>query len=284
MRFPWHQGQPAPFETRLSDLFPERTPEEQIHSERRAELSSELSGELSSEELAGLALKRISGLREVPAVRLEALGRRGFARATPRPSMVALRWSLTTLATVLALNLAVAAALAGIDRFGPRISRLLATDHARLAEAEAGQAAHPSKAAPAPKAEDGLAKVGHILWVDRDPQQALAAFVAYLQNSPKAQPETAVLATEASVGSWDSDLAHAEGMRDASRCPEALHLFEKVLAATPESTDLRERAVYGRAQCLGQTGDTAGARAEFHRYLTSFPKGKFAAEARKALE
>ncbi len=272
MKFPWHRGQPAPFETRLTDLF----------SESSAEHSDQLPNELSDEELAGVALKRISGLRELPAARLEALGRRGFARSSPRPSMVALRWSLTTLATVLALNLAVAAALAGIDRFGPRISRLLAADHARLV-AEAGQPAHPSKAVPAAQPEDGLARVGHILWVDRDPQQALAAFVAYVQHSPKASPENAVLATEASVGSWDSDLTHAEGMREASRCPEALHLFEKVLAAAPESTDLRERAVYGRAQCLGQTGDTTGARAELHRYLSNFPKGKFAAEARKAL-
>jgi hypothetical protein len=275
MKFPWHRTQATPLETRLRDPFSESTSEEQVTSERRAELSPEL----SDEELAGLALHRISGLRELPAARLETLGRRGFARSTPKPSMVALRWSLTALATVLALNLAVAAALAGIDRFAPRISRLVAANQARLA-AEAGQPAHPAKAVATP---DGLAKVGHILWVDRDPQQALAAFVAYVQHSPKASPESAVLATEASVGSWDSDLAHAEGMRDASRCPEALHVFDKVLAASPESTDLRERAAYGRAQCLGQTGDAAGAKAELRRYLTSFPKGKYAAEARKAL-
>ena len=274
MKFLWHLGQPAPTEVRLRDILPEN-PE------------AELPSELSDEQLAGLALKRISGLRELPAARLEAIGRRGFARSTPRPSMVALRWSLTTLATVLALNLAVAAALAGIDRFGPRISQLLAADHARLA-AESSTPSHPSKAQPAP---DGLAKVGHLLWVERDPQQALAAFVAYL-HSPKASSDNAVLATEASLGSWDSELTHAEGMRDASRCSEALHVFDKVLAASPEapgatasavSNDQRERAVFGRAQCLGQTGDQAGAKAELHRYLTSFPKGKYAAEARKAL-
>jgi hypothetical protein len=272
MKLPWHRMQATPLETRLRDPFAENDPDGHVTSEQPGE-------ELSNEELAGLALHRISGLRELPAARLEALGRRGFARTTPRPSLVALRWSMTVLATVLALNFAVAAALAGIDRFGPRISRLLAADHARLA-AEAGQPAHPSQAVAA---QEGLAKVGHILWVDRDPQQALAAFVAYLHESPKASPESAVLATEASLGSWDSDLAHAEGMRDASRCPEALHLFEKVLAAGPQSADLRERAAYGRAQCLGQTGDAAGAKAELHRYLTSFPKGKHAAEARKAL-
>jgi TolA-binding protein len=233
-------------------------------------------------------LQRVSVLRELPAARLEAIGRRGFARSTPRPSTLALHWSLTTLATVLALNLAVAAALAGIDRFGPRVAQLLAADHSRLA-AETDQASHPVKAQPTPDkaqpTEDGLAKVGHLLWVERDPQQALAAFVAYVQHNPKAalSSDSAVLATEASVGNWDTELSHAEGMRDASRCPEALHVFEKVLAASPESTDLRERAVFGRAQCLIQTGDAAGAKAELHRYLTSFPKGKFASEARKTL-
>jgi Tetratricopeptide repeat len=277
MRFLWHPGQPAPIETRLRDLHADKRATTDGDSEHRPELSCEL----SNEELAGLALQRVSALRELPAARLEAIGRRGFARSTPRPSMVALRWSLATLGTVLALNLAVAAALAGIDRFGPRISQLLAGDHARLT-AETGPASHSTKALPT---EDGLAKVGHLLWVDRDPQQALAAFVAYVQHNPKASlsSDSAVLAKEAGVGNWDVELSHAEGMRDASRCPEALNVFEKVLAAGPESTDLRERAVYGRAQCLIQTGDAAGAKAELHRYLTSFPKGKFAPEARKAL-
>ena len=270
MRFLWHRQTP-PLETRLRDLFGE-------NSATAGGAQTTPAADLTDQELAGLALQRVSNLRELPAARLEAIGRRGFARSAPRPSMVALRWSLTTLATVLALNLAVAAALAGIDRFGPRISQLLAADHARLA---AGAAA-PSNSSKAQAPDEGLAKVGHLLWVERDPQQALAAFVAFVQHSPKAQAENAVLANEAGIGR-DSDLTRAEQMRDGDRCVEAVRVFEKVLAASPESTEVRERASFGRAQCLGQTGDAAGAKAELHRYLLSFPKGRFAADARRAL-
>ena len=47
---------------------------------------------------------------------------------------------------------------------------------------------------------------------------------------------------------------------------------------------LRERALYGRGMAQWRSGDRVRAREELKRYLTDFPQGRFANEARKVVE
>lgn len=69
----------------------------------------------------------------------------------------------------------------------------------------------------------------------------------------------------------------------AGRCVEAIADFGAALSATPRD-GLDDRALFGRAFCRARGGDRAGGRAELERYLSIFPKGSFAVEARHALE
>jgi tetratricopeptide (TPR) repeat protein len=69
----------------------------------------------------------------------------------------------------------------------------------------------------------------------------------------------------------------------ATSCHEAVTDFDRVLAESPPPA-LAERALHGRAACLTQTGDAAGAARDLREYLRRFPDGRFAAEARRLLE
>jgi tetratricopeptide (TPR) repeat protein len=69
----------------------------------------------------------------------------------------------------------------------------------------------------------------------------------------------------------------------AGRCAEALIDFGLALTSDERSDAAAERALYGRASCRARLGDAEGARADLTSYLTRFPSGRFAADARAAL-
>jgi hypothetical protein len=79
-------------------------------------------------------------------------------------------------------------------------------------------------------------------------------------------------------------LTRAELRASAARYADALADFDRLLApqgvAVP--ADL-ERALYGRAVCLGRLGEAARARADLAAYARQFPDGKHAAEVARLL-
>jgi len=77
--------------------------------------------------------------------------------------------------------------------------------------------------------------------------------------------------------------ARAELRAEQGRCAAALSDFDRLLARAGEHDAIVERALHGRASCRAQVGDVAGARADLESYLTRFPDGRFAAEARATL-
>jgi hypothetical protein len=158
--------------------------------------------------------------------------------------------------------------------------------------------------APAPEesgwiAESRLLKEAQRALHERnDPGAALKTLDAFGRQFPQS-----ALANEAALARVDADLAlgrrdaaldvlgalegggevprafelrllHGELLAEKGRCTEALPYFARELAS-PRS-DLRERALYGRALCTGN-------RADLTRYLEDFPSGRFAAAARAAL-
>jgi hypothetical protein len=66
------------------------------------------------------------------------------------------------------------------------------------------------------------------------------------------------------------------------RCGEAIPIFTSALA-DPQAGQSAERALYGRAHCRATLGEMDGSRSDLDRYLTLYPQGHFAAEARRAL-
>jgi hypothetical protein len=81
----------------------------------------------------------------------------------------------------------------------------------------------------------------------------------------------------------ESTVLRGELRASAGRCPEAVTDFGAALSATPRDA-LDDRALFGRAFCRARSGDRAGGRAELEHYLSTFPRGRFAVEARRALE
>ncbi|HEY2900031.1 MAG TPA: tetratricopeptide repeat protein [Polyangia bacterium] len=80
-------------------------------------------------------------------------------------------------------------------------------------------------------------------------------------------------------------LTRAELRASAGRYADALTDFDRLLAvaATTTSTD-GERALYGRAVCLGHLGQDDRARADLTTYQRRFPDGKHAAEVARLLQ
>ena len=74
----------------------------------------------------------------------------------------------------------------------------------------------------------------------------------------------------------------AELRASAGRCAAASADFDLLLKANRPLDAITERGLWGRASCRA-TADAAGARSDLEDYLTSFPGGRFAAEARAAL-
>jgi hypothetical protein len=77
--------------------------------------------------------------------------------------------------------------------------------------------------------------------------------------------------------------ARAELRAEQGRCAAAVADFDRLLARAAAHDAIVERALHGRASCRAQVGDVAGARADLETYLTRFPDGRFAAEARSML-
>jgi len=90
------------------------------------------------------------------------------------------------------------------------------------------------------------------------------------------------------VGPLDADLllTRAELRASAGRCPDAVADFTRALAqqGSQRTDGSRERALYGRAVCLGRLRQDDRARADLVNYLGHFPAGRFAFEARRLLE
>jgi tetratricopeptide (TPR) repeat protein len=78
-------------------------------------------------------------------------------------------------------------------------------------------------------------------------------------------------------------VARAELRADRGRRSAALRDFDRLLAAGGKADAVAERALFGRALCRQKAGDAAGARRDLETYLTTFPAGRFARQARAAL-
>jgi tetratricopeptide (TPR) repeat protein len=78
-------------------------------------------------------------------------------------------------------------------------------------------------------------------------------------------------------------LARGELLAKTGRCERAIEDFSDVLL-TAEQDAIVERALAGRATCLWRSGRAEEARRDLQRYVTSFPQGASAAEARRLLE
>jgi hypothetical protein len=77
-------------------------------------------------------------------------------------------------------------------------------------------------------------------------------------------------------------LLRAELRASAHRCADAVADFD---VALPRVTgDLRGRALYGRGVCRLALGAEADGRVDLAGYLEAFPRGRFADDARRALE
>jgi len=79
-------------------------------------------------------------------------------------------------------------------------------------------------------------------------------------------------------------VARAELRADKGRRTAALHDFDLLLLTGGKADSVTERALYGRATCRAKMGNGAGAHRDLETYLATFPEGRFAREARAALE
>ncbi|MEA2699581.1 MAG: hypothetical protein QOI66_3852 [Myxococcales bacterium] len=78
-------------------------------------------------------------------------------------------------------------------------------------------------------------------------------------------------------------LARGELLAKTGRCDRAVEDFSDVLL-TAEQDAIVERALAGRATCLWRSGRAQEARQDLQRYVTLFPQGASAAEARRLLQ
>jgi hypothetical protein len=176
----------------------------------------------------------------------------------------------------------------------------------------APESARPRVAAPAPEPSSGalgretelLSRALAKLRRDRDPGAALVLLDEHARDFP-----AGVLRLEADVARLDALLAlgrNAEALAMLERLPvdrlgrgaelrviraelraerdprKSIADFDRALAAGL-SSELEERARFGRAANRLRTGDETGGRAELETYLAKYPQGRFAAEARRRL-
>jgi tetratricopeptide (TPR) repeat protein len=81
-------------------------------------------------------------------------------------------------------------------------------------------------------------------------------------------------------GGRDQELRVIRGeLGAASDCARAILDFDQVLSTTASSSDLAERALYGRAVCRSRQGQKDEARRDAERYVERFPRGRFTREA-----
>ena len=139
-----------------------------------------------------------------------------------------------------------------------------------------------------------------------DPRAALGTLDAYARAFPHGVLETEALRTrlEAAVRLDDRNTALAlldamPGLSDepgadllltraelraaAGHFREALADFNKVVEGEGGALAASERALYGRAVCLGRLAEDDRARADLLAYERRFPSGRFATEVRRLL-
>jgi hypothetical protein len=78
-------------------------------------------------------------------------------------------------------------------------------------------------------------------------------------------------------------VARAELRAAAGGCAVANEDFDLLLAGSPVIDSITERALWGRAACRASGQDAAGANRDLEEYLSRFPRGRFARDARAAL-
>jgi tetratricopeptide (TPR) repeat protein len=144
------------------------------------------------------------------------------------------------------------------------------------------------------------------LRVERDPTRALALLDGHAARHPVGAlgREADVLRLEALValGRTPAALALLERMAlparaggellvlrgelraQAGRMREARADFEAALEAGLDEPALVERALYGRASAVSRLGEAGAARTALEAYLARFPRGRHAADVRRALE
>jgi hypothetical protein len=81
----------------------------------------------------------------------------------------------------------------------------------------------------------------------------------------------------------DLPLTRAELRAASGRYREALADFTQVVESEGGASAASERALYGRAVCLGRLGEDDRARADLLAYERRFPSGRFAPEVRRLL-
>jgi hypothetical protein len=84
---------------------------------------------------------------------------------------------------------------------------------------------------------------------------------------------------EGVAGASELRVLHAELLLRGGRLDSAVSAFDRALAR-PLLPALRERALFGKASALEHRGDLASGQAVLKQYLSEFPDGRFAGEAR----
>lgn len=153
-----------------------------------------------------------------------------------------------------------------------------------------------------------LAEIVRTLRERKDPASALAQLEVHRRAFPAGAlgPEADVVELDARVAHGDRaaalallgrlDPEHDRGLprrgellalwadllAEDARCNRASGLYAQLLAEAV-SPELQERALWGKAHCLGRDGDLSGVRAALEEYLRRFPEGRFAEDARRQL-
>jgi hypothetical protein len=167
--------------------------------------------------------------------------------------------------------------------------------------------AEPRDLAPTRATEAGMvAEALSQLRQQGDPRAALATLEAYARAFPHGVLETEAVRTrleavirlddrkaalallDAMPGLSDEPrtdllLTRAELRAAAGRFREALGDFTHVVEGEGGAPAASERALYGRAVCLGRLAEDDRARADLLAYERRFPNGRFATEVRRLL-